>query len=70
MDFYNIKDDWEECKNLTIELEKDVDSFLQHPLSRKLCIIVRKKSKYIEKLGKKIKKNIVRQRQDCQSDYS
>jgi len=70
MDFYNIKSDWEECKKLTVELEMDVDIFLQHPLSRKLCIVVRKKSKHIEKIGKKIKKNIIKQRQDYKSDYS
>jgi hypothetical protein len=70
MDFYNIINDWEKCKILTVELEKDVGNFLQHPISRKLCIIARKKSKDIEKLGKRIKKNIIRQRQDNQSDYS
>jgi len=70
MDFYNIINDWEKCKSLTVELEKDVDNFLQHPISKKLCIVARKKSKDIEKLGKKIKKNIVRQRQDYKSDYS
>lgn len=70
MDFYNLKDDWEKCKTLTNELERDVENFVKKPASRKWCSLVRKKSKDIEKLGKKIKKNIIRQRQDYQSDYS
>ena len=70
MDFYNLKDDWEKCKVLTIELEQNVENFIKRPISRKWCPILREDSKNIEKLGKKIKKNIIKQRQDCQSDYS
>jgi len=70
MDFYNLKNDWEKCKLLIDELEKDVEKFIKRPTSRKWSSLIRKKSKNIEKLGKKIKKNIIRQRQDCKSDYS
>jgi hypothetical protein len=70
MDFYNLQNDWERCKTLTNELISNVDSFVKRPTSRRWCSLVRKKSKDIEKLNKKIKKNIVRQRQDYQSDYS
>ena len=70
MDFYNLKNDWEKCKLLIDELEKDVEKFIKRPTSRKWSSLARKKSKNIEKLGKKIKKNIIRQRQDYKSDYS
>jgi len=70
MDFYNLKEDWKKCKSLTCELEIDIQNFVKRPISRKWCSFLRKKSKSIEKLGKKIKKNIIRQRQDYQSDYS
>lgn len=70
MDSYNIINDWEKFKSLITELEVDINVYTKHPLSRKLCSQARKKSKEIEKIGKKIKKNIIRQRQDYQSDYS
>lgn len=70
MDYYNLKSDWEKCKELTSELELDVVEFFKKPTIRKWAPVVRKKSKYIEKLGKNIKKNILRQRQDSKSDYS
>ena len=70
MDYYNLKFDWDKCKILTMELELDVVEFFQKPTIRKWAPIVRKKSKHIETLGKNIKKNILRQRQDSKSDYS
>jgi poly-D-alanine transfer protein DltD len=70
MDSYNLKNDWEECQKMTNELEENIKFFVKNPISRKWCSFVRKKSKDIEKLNKKIKKNIIRQRQDYQSDYS
>ena len=70
MDSYNIKDDLEISKSLVIELEDGVKKFLEHPISRYWCSFVRKKSKDIERVNKKIKKNIIKQRQDYESDYS
>lgn len=70
MDSYNLKDDWQKCKDLTVELEVDTEKFIKRPTSRKWCSLTRKKSKDIDKLGKKIKKNIIFQRQDYQSDYT
>jgi hypothetical protein len=70
VDFYNIKNDWNTHVKLMCELEDDINFFLTRPLSRRLCTLARKKCKGIEQLGKKIKKNIIRQRQDIKSDYS
>jgi len=70
MDFYNLKNDWENHKTLTDELEKDLENFVKRPMSRKWGAFIRKKSKEIDRLGKRIKKNIILQRQDYQSDYS
>ena len=70
MDFYNLKKDWETCKLLTETLEREVEKFIKRPTVERRCALIRKKSKDIEKLGKKIKKNIIRQRQDLKSDYS
>lgn len=70
MDFYNLKSDWESYKILISELEKDVEKFIKRPISRKWRSLLRKKSKDSERIGKKIKKNIIRQRQDLKSDYS
>ncbi len=70
MDFYNIKEDFERCKTLTAELELEVENFVKRPISRRWCAFVRKKSKGIETIGKRIKKNILKQRQDYYSDYS
>lgn len=70
MDCYNLKNDWENFKYLIGELEQDVEIYLKKPGSRKWCTFVRKKSKDIELLGKKIRKNTLKQRQDYKSDYS
>lgn len=70
MDSYNLKDDWEKHKVLINELEKHIENFIKRPASRQWCSSLRKESKDIEKLGMRIKKNIIKQRQDYQSDYS
>jgi len=70
MDFYSLRDDLEKCKILTTELYVDVEKFVKKPTSKKWCSLIRKKSKSVEKLGDKIKKNIIRQKQDYQGDYS
>jgi hypothetical protein len=70
MDFYKIKEDWDICKDLVVELEKDIEVFFRKPTTRKWGTLVRKKSKKIETIGKKIKKIIIKQRQDLESDYS
>jgi hypothetical protein len=70
MDFYNIKDDFNTSKKIMVELEKDIESFFKKPLGRKWATLIRKKSKEVEKIGKRIKKNIIKQRQDLKSDYS
>jgi len=70
MDYYKIKEDWEVCKSLIFELESDIEFFFKRPTSKKWGVLIRKKSREIGSLGEKIKKNIIRQRQDYQSDYS
>jgi hypothetical protein len=70
MDCYNLKNDWEQCKLLIDDFEKDLFLFIGNPLSRKKCTSARKKSKEAEHIGQKIKKNIIKQRQDYNSDYS
>lgn len=70
MDCYNLKNDWENFKKLIDDLEQDVEVYLKRPGSRKWCTLVRKNSKDIDDLGKKIRKNTLKQRQDYKSDYS
>jgi len=70
MDYYKIKEDWENSKILTAELESDIDFFFKRPTSKKWGVLIRKKSVKIKKIGSRIKKNIIKQRQDYQSDYS
>ena len=70
MDNYDLKGDWERHKILIDELEKKIEKFVKRPASRVWCAVLRKKSKDIERLNKKIKRNIIKQRQDNQSDYS
>ena len=56
MDFYEIREDWDSSKNLFIELQSDVLSFFKSPTGRKWATLVRKKSKQIERRGKKLTK--------------
>lgn len=70
MDYYKIKEDWEECKKLIIEIESDTYFFFKRPTSKKWGVLIRKKSVNVKKIGQRIKKNIIRQRQDYYSDYS
>ena len=70
MDCYKIKEDWERTKNLIIEIESDIDFFFKRPTSKKWGTLIRKKSVEAKKIGQRIRKNIIRQRQDYYSDYS
>ncbi|MFA5068306.1 MAG: hypothetical protein WC466_09795 [Candidatus Izemoplasmatales bacterium] len=70
MDFYSIKKDWETHKDMVNDLEKKIEIFLSKPLSRSWCAESRKQVKEIRALGKKMRKNFIRQIQDIKSDYS
>lgn len=69
-DYYNIREDWENFKSMINILSEDIEKFSKFPLSRKLSRILRKRVKDIERIGLRMKKNIIKQRQDYKSDYS
>lgn len=69
-DFYHISDDWNLLKSEFKLLQKEVESFLITPQKRKSGIPPRKKSKNLEKISRRLKLNVIKKRQDYQSDYS
>jgi hypothetical protein len=69
-DFYSIESDWDLLKKEFDGLRDEINTFLKTPQKRKSGILPRKKSKDLEKISKRLKLNVLRIRQDYQSDYS
>jgi hypothetical protein len=70
MDYYKIREDWEQYKTLTQEFELEYEKFSKKPTSHIFCTRARKKLKEIEQLGSKIRSNVKKKTQDYLSDYS
>jgi hypothetical protein len=58
-DNYKIKEDWESFKSMVDVLSEDIEKISKFPLSRKLNRALRKRVKDIERVGVRIKKNII-----------
>lgn len=69
-DFYNITDDWDLLKSEFKLLQDEISAFLITPQKRKSGIPPRRKSKELERVVRRLKLNIIKKRQDYQSDYS
>lgn len=69
-DYYKIKKDWNDLKKLIEATEKDLDLFLGYRKVKRRCGPARRKIVKMKTLLKKISKNILKTKQDFESDYS
>lgn len=69
-DYHKIGDSWEKLKEEIILLKDEVNSFLVNPGKKRSGISIRKASLVVERTAMEIRRRIIKERQDVNSDYS
>lgn len=69
-DYHKIGDCWNELKEEFTLLKNEVNSFLIDPGKKRSGIKIRKKSFDVERISLELRRRIVKERQDVNSDYS
>ena len=68
-DYYGVKKDWCELMETAAEVEKDLERFFSSSRIKKASINARHNMVKMEHIMKKIRKNMIKTKQDWKSEY-